>query len=183
MKIIIFWGVKQRSLVEATEVLERSSYIKKGCFEKSQKYCSTGDRPAELNIHLEDPVSTKTVRRELHKLNIDGKAAVAKRLITESNAQLRKGWCHDHKTWTSDNCKLPRVIWSNESSFTLFPTSGRVYVWRTLKEACNSEILVPTVKHGGGSVIVWAAGSWYRILLVPLLPSMAELLQGSTWTG
>jgi transposase len=25
------------------------------------------DRSAELNIHLEDPVSTKTVRRELHK--------------------------------------------------------------------------------------------------------------------
>jgi transposase len=32
---------------------------------------------AELNIHLEDPISTKTVRRELHKSNIHGTAAVA----------------------------------------------------------------------------------------------------------
>jgi hypothetical protein len=31
---------------------------------------------------------------------------------------------HDHKTWTSDNWK--RVIWSDELSFTLFLTSGRV---------------------------------------------------------
>jgi hypothetical protein len=42
------------------------------------------------------------------------------------------------------------VTWSDESSFTLLPTSGRVYVWRTPKEAYNPECLVPTVKHGGG---------------------------------
>jgi hypothetical protein len=42
------------------------------------------------------------------------------------------------------------VIWSDESSFTLFPTSGRIYVWRTPKEAYNPECLVPTVKHGWG---------------------------------
>jgi hypothetical protein len=34
--------------------------IKKDCFENPQNYCSTGDRTAELNIHLEEPVSTKT---------------------------------------------------------------------------------------------------------------------------
>ena len=43
----------------------------------------------------------------------------------------------------------------------LFPTSGRVYVWRTPKEAYNPACLVPTVKHGGGSVTIWAAISWY----------------------
>jgi IS30 family transposase len=35
-----------------------------------------------------------------------------------------------------------RVIWSDESSFKLLPTSGRVYVWRTHKEAYNPECLV-----------------------------------------
>jgi hypothetical protein len=47
---------------------------------------------AELNIHLEDPVSTKTVRRELHKSNVYSRAAIAKPLITESNAQMRERW-------------------------------------------------------------------------------------------
>jgi hypothetical protein len=41
-----------------------------------------------------------------------------------------------------------RVIWSDEPSFTLLPTSGGVYVWGTPKEAYNPEWLVPTVKHG-----------------------------------
>jgi hypothetical protein len=67
------------------------------------------------------------------------------------------------------------MICQMSSSFTLFLTSGRVYVWRRPKETYDLECLVPTVKHGG---ILWCS-----ILLVPLLPFMAILLQGSTWTG
>jgi hypothetical protein len=39
---------------------KRSSSIGKK-FKKSHNYCSTGNRTAELNIHLEEPVSTKTI--------------------------------------------------------------------------------------------------------------------------
>jgi hypothetical protein len=56
-----------------------------------------------------------------------------------------------------------RVIWSDESSFTLFPTSGRVYSWRTPKEAYNQECLVPTVNHGDGFGNVWVAILWYFV--------------------
>jgi transposase len=45
---------------------------------------------AELNIHLEDPLSAKTVGHELYKSIIHSGAAVAIPLITESNAQMRK---------------------------------------------------------------------------------------------
>jgi hypothetical protein len=124
---------------------KRSSYIE-DCFEKSQSHCSTGDRAAELNIHHEEPVSTRTVRHGLHKSNIHSRAAIAKPLIIESNVQMHEQWCHDHKTWTSDNS---HVLWSDESSFTLFPTSGRVYIWKIPKEPYNPECLVPTVKHWG----------------------------------
>jgi adenosine deaminase len=60
---------------------------------------------AELNTHLENPVSTKTVERELHKSNIHGTAAINEPLITENNAKRRKIWCDDHKTPTSDGWK------------------------------------------------------------------------------
>jgi hypothetical protein len=59
-----------------------------------------------------------------------------------------------------------RVIWSDESSFTLFPTSGRVHVCRAPKGAYNPECLVPTVKHGGGFVMVLAAVSWYSVVSI-----------------
>jgi hypothetical protein len=39
------------------------------------------------------------------------------------------------------------VIWSDELSLMLFPTSGRVYIWRTPKDTYNLECLVPAVKR------------------------------------
>jgi hypothetical protein len=71
------------------------------------------------------------------------------------------------------------VILSDEFSF-MFPTSGRVYIWRTPMEVYNLEHLIPTVKRE----VLWWFGQQYRgILLVPLLPFMTELLQGRMWTG
>jgi hypothetical protein len=63
---------------------------------------------AELNIHLKKPISTKIVQPELHKSNIHGRVAITTPLFTESNAQMRKRWCHDHIIWASDNSKRAR---------------------------------------------------------------------------
>ena len=81
---------------------------------------------------------------------------MAKLLITENNAL----GCDDHKTWTPDDWRY--IIRSDESS-TLFPTSGWVSVWTTPKEAYSHKCLVPTVKHGGSSVMIWAVISWYSV--------------------
>ena len=75
-----------------------------------------------------------------------------------------KRWCNHHKTWTSDYWKY--VIWSDESSFTLFLMSGTVYVYRMHKETYNPECLVLAIIHGSGSVMVWAATSWYSAVRV-----------------
>ena len=120
----------------------------------SNNHSTAAKVTAEL-VHLEDPVSTTTVRRKLHKSNIQGTATIAKPLVTENNAKSPKRWSDNHKTWTADDWQ--NVIWSDESSCTLFPTSGRVYVRRTPKEVYNTEWLVPTAKHGGGSATIWAA--------------------------
>jgi predicted transcriptional regulator len=104
---------------------------------------------AELNIHPGDPVSTKTVQHELHKSNIHGRAAFAEALISESK-MLR---CVNDSVTTikpeHHTTGNVRVIWSDESSFTLFPTRGRVY---------NMEEV-----------------HYHGILLIQLLPFMAKL--------
>jgi hypothetical protein len=159
----------------------RRQHQQRGTVDRNQNRNSRGDRTAELNILPEDPVSTKAVKHELHKSNIHGRAAIAKPVIKVILIFVNDGVTTikpRHQT-TGKAC----IIWSNESSIAPFPTSGRVYVWRTPKETYHPECLVPTVKHRVGSVMVWAAISQYSILLVPLLPFMAKLLQGSTWTG
>jgi hypothetical protein len=109
------------------------------------------------SLYILQTISTKTVQQELYKSIIQGTAAIAKPLITEKNTKWQKRWWDDHKTWTFDDQKY--VIWSDKSSFTLFPTSGRIYVRRTSKEAYNPECQVRTVKHTcddlSGNVIVF----------------------------
>jgi hypothetical protein len=65
---------------------------------------------AELKIYFEDLVFIKTLQRERHKSNIHGRTAIAAPLLTESNVEMHKQWCHDHKIWTSDNWKRARDI-------------------------------------------------------------------------
>jgi hypothetical protein len=71
-----------------------------------------------------------------------------KPLITENKAHMRKRWCTFMTIKPGHQQLKTRVIWSDNSSFTLFPTSGNICVWITPKEAYNTECLVPTVKHG-----------------------------------
>jgi hypothetical protein len=92
---------------------------------------------AELSTHLQDSVSTKTARQELHKPNIHGKAAIVRPLISEKTPNGEKRWCDDHKTRMSGDWEY--VIWSDESSFPLYLTTDRVYIWRTPKETYNPE--------------------------------------------
>jgi hypothetical protein len=108
-----------------------------------------------MNIHHKDPVPKKKVQCELHKSNIHGRAATVKLLIIESNVQMCKRWCHNHKTWTSDNRKRAGDMF--RLAILHVHPSGRFNILRTPKGAYNPECLVPTVKHGAGSVMVWAA--------------------------
>ena len=56
----------------------------------SENHTTTATKvTAERSIHLEDHVSTKTVRREIHKSNILGTAAIAKAPITEKKKPLK----------------------------------------------------------------------------------------------
>jgi hypothetical protein len=149
-----------------------SSYTEEDCFEKSRYYCSTGELQQNWIFHLEDPVSTKTAWCEsptsmvgLQLLNL-WLLKVMLRSINSGVITIKPG----HQTTGN--------AWYGQMSR---PSCS--YVSRTPKEAYNLGCLVPTVKHWGGSVMVWAAILWYSILLAPLLPFMAKLLQGSMWTG
>jgi hypothetical protein len=125
--------------------------------EQSQDYFSTGDRTAELNIHLKKlsdvsfTIPASTVGLQLLNLRL---LEVILRCVKDGVMTIKPG----HQTTGN-----ARVIWADESSLTLFPTSGRVYVWDNSQGSMHSRMPVPTVKNGGGSVMVWAAISWYSV--------------------
>jgi hypothetical protein len=64
----------------------RSPYSEKIVFEKSQNYCGTGDRTAELRSLFPQKQSDVSFTNPTSKVG----AAIAKPLVTESNAQMLK---------------------------------------------------------------------------------------------
>ena len=57
------------------------------------------------------------------------------------------------KDWTVEMWN--RVVWSDESKFNIFHSDGRTYVRRRVSEEFAEGCVVGTVKHGGGSVMIW----------------------------
>ena len=59
----------------------------------------------------------------------------------------------EYEQWTLDRWKS--VLWSDEYKFEIFGSNNRAFVSRRVGERMISACLVPTVKHGGGGMMVW----------------------------
>lgn len=97
--------------------------------------------------------SVQTIRNVLHEGSYYGRAARKKPFISEINRRKRLDFAKSHvnlsdEFWTT-------VIFSDESKFNIFGSDGRQYVWRKPNTELEKQNLTPTVKHGGGSVLVW----------------------------
>ena len=90
-----------------------------------------------------------------------GRVATLKpRLTAEYHVRLLAS-AQNHKNWTTDNWS--RIIWSDESKFELFRTSGRVWIRRKAGEQLQDDCVVQTVPQGGGSIMVWGCMMRNRI--------------------
>ena len=98
-------------------------------------------------------VSPRTVRRRLTEAGYPARKARKKPLLTKRHRRDRLKWAKEHKDWTVEQWR--NVLWSDEAPFTLFPRSGNMYVRRQPGEALREDCIVPTVKHGGGKIMVW----------------------------
>uniref|UniRef100_A0AAZ3PM41 Paired domain-containing protein n=1 Tax=Oncorhynchus tshawytscha TaxID=74940 RepID=A0AAZ3PM41_ONCTS len=99
-------------------------------------------------------ISTSTVQRRLRESGLHGRIAAKKPLpLKDTNNKKRLAWAKKHEQWTLDQWKS--VIWSDESKLEIFGSNRCVFVRRRVGERMISACVVPTVKHGGGGVMVW----------------------------
>ena len=97
-------------------------------------------------------VSTKTICRNLHQIGFNSNYAASKPL-NDKQRQNRLEWCMNRRNWSKKMWRS--VIWSDESCFTLFCNDGPMRVWCKAGTRYNIKNLMPTVKHGGGGIMVW----------------------------
>ncbi|KAK3565624.1 hypothetical protein QTP86_012947 [Hemibagrus guttatus] len=48
-----------------------------------------------------------------------------------------------------------KIFWSDETKIELFGLNGKHHVWRKPGTAHHLANIIPTVKHGGGSIMLW----------------------------
>ncbi len=71
--------------------------------------------------------------------------------------KARKQFAEDKQTKDMDYWN--HVLWSDETKINLFGSDGVKRVWRQPGEEYKDKCVLPTVKHGGGSVMVWGCMS------------------------
>lgn len=117
-----------------------------------QKNATDGQKYA-ANV-LQVDISRRTVRRILNNAKLFGRRPAKKPLISVKNRKARKTFAREHLHWTIDNWS--KVLFSDESKFMLFSSDGIRYIRRPVGKRYDIRYQVPTVKHGGGSVMVWS---------------------------
>ncbi len=80
---------------------------------------------------------------------------------------------------TKDMDYWNHVLWSDETKINLFGPDGVKHVWWPPGEEYKYKCVLPTVKHGGASVMVWgcvsAADLYCDILKQSMFPSLRRL--------
>lgn len=116
---------------------------------------------AEIARELQDEnlanVSRSTVTWRLHDVGLFGRIGIKKPLINKKNKKARLQFAKDYQNWTVEDWK--KVAFSDESKFNLFGSDSRQHVWRPIGTRNDVRYQIPTVKHGGGSVMVWGVFS------------------------
>ena len=111
-------------------------------------------------------ISRRTVGRRLHEAGLRSRRPAVRPILSAINRRRRLAWARQHVTWTWQ--QWGRVLFSDESRFTLSFNDGRLRVWRRQGERYADATVQEHNRYGGGSVTVWgcrlAPGSPHRIL-------------------
>ena len=125
--------------------------IKKNPFESSSNIAS------ELNESYGQNVTARTVRNKIRKSGFRSRVARKKPFINKRNQKKRIEFAKTYRSMP--NSFWNKVIFSDESKFNIFGSDGKKKVWRKPGASLEKKNLKPTLKFGGGSVLVWGCMS------------------------
>ena len=90
------------------------------------------------------------MKRRLVAAGLHGRIARRKPLLLPWH---RVQHLKSHSSWSVEDWM--KIVWSDESKFNLFHSNGRTYVRHRTSEEFDERCVIGSVKHGGGSVMIW----------------------------
>lgn len=144
----------------------------------SNRFLSARKINVELAQQFGTKISDSTIRNRIRNMGFKGRVAIKKPLLTKPQIKKRLDWAKSHSTWSVSDWK--KVLWSDETKINIFGSDGKVFVWRKPGERVKSNCTKKTVKHGGGSIMVWGAMSWKGVGTMEVIEGIMtkEVYQG-----
>ncbi|GFT37426.1 transposable element Tc1 transposase [Trichonephila clavipes] len=99
------------------------------------------------------PISRFTVARRLHGGGLFARRPVRCVFLTPAHRRRHSLWCREHRNWR-DN-ELGRVLFTDESRFSLSSDSHRILIWRERGSRNRPSNIIDRDRYGGRGVFVW----------------------------
>lgn len=107
----------------------------------------------QLQSSFNISASPDTISRVLKKKGLKAAEKKKKPLLSEKNIKARLEYAKKHKDWTAEDWN--RVIFSDETKINRFNSDGRSWYWSRDPSVLDARSVKPTVKHGGGGIMLW----------------------------
>lgn len=159
--------IKKYQTYNTFEHLKNNGRLKKINSEVSKKILELNDKNKKLslrkisNIVKKDcskDISYSTIRRFFHEKDIFAYSPVSKPLLKPIHIKNR---FIASECWIKMEEEVVKsIIFSDETKINLYYSDGVVSVWRKAANQIDSSGVMPTIKFGGGSVMVWGCFSY-----------------------
>ena len=107
----------------------------------------------KLQDELDIEASDSTVRRTLREAGLEAMEKEKRPKLSVKNIKARLKFAKRYKDWMIEDWKC--VIWSDESKINRFCSDGCAWCWVCDGESRQPRHIKETVKHGGGSIMIW----------------------------
>uniref|UniRef100_A0A8C6KDX3 Transposase Tc1-like domain-containing protein n=1 Tax=Nothobranchius furzeri TaxID=105023 RepID=A0A8C6KDX3_NOTFU len=104
---------------------------------------------ASIKVKVHD----STIRKRLGKNGLHGRFPRHQPLLSKKNVRARLNFAKKHLNDCQDFWE--NTLWTDETKVELFGRQMSRYIWRRSNTAFQTKNIIPTVKYGGGSVMVW----------------------------
>ncbi len=104
---------------------------------------------ASIKVSVHD----STIIKRLGKNSIHRRVPRQKPLLTKKNTKARLTFAKTYLDYAQDFWE--NIMWTDESKVELFGRCVSRYIWCKTNTAFHKKNIIPTFKHGGGTVMVW----------------------------
>ena len=109
------------------------------------------------SVERGEPSSRTTIAAALHQSGLYGRVARRKPHLSKRHMAARLEFAKRHLK--DSQTMRNKILWSDETKIELFGLNAKRYVWSRLGTAHHMANTIPTVKHGGGSIMLWGCFS------------------------